>query len=98
MKILLSLCCEGYDADFQQTLGPEDREVGLKSDIWIKRKDIPSYFQDELATSAVNFFFRWQRMGFPYGPWGENPNILIEIVETLEPIYRLYNPPRSPLQ
>lgn len=92
------MCYEGYDAGFKQVLGPDDRETELKSGIWVKRNDIPSFFQDELCTSALDFFIRWQRMGFPYGPWGENPNILVEIVETLEPIYRLYNPPRSPLQ
>ena len=48
---------------------------------------------DEDAASAVSFFARWKRMGFPYGPWGENPNPLVEVVDLLEPLDRLYNPP-----
>lgn len=65
----------------------------LKTGAWVKVYDIPAVMSNEEAGKAVDFFFKWIRMGFPYGPWGENPNPLVEIVDLLDPLERFYNPP-----
>ena len=65
----------------------------LKDGTWLHEHDIPGIIKDEDATSALLFFQRWKRMGFPYGPWGDNPAILVDVVDALEPLDRFYNPP-----
>ena len=54
--------------------------------------DIPSYFVDQNLVSAVIFYLRYKRMGMPYSGWGETPNVLVEIVDTIEPLDSLYRP------
>lgn len=77
--------------DYKPT-GDKDREVKLKSDIWVKVHDIPELLKSVEAFSAIRFYIRWRTFGFPYGPWGLNPNVLVEVVEILDPLDRLYHP------
>lgn len=88
---LYSLLCEGFTKDHKHT-GPDDRKRQLKK-IEVLDKDIPSIMTDEEAISAVNFYQRFKRLGMPYGPWGINPNILVQIVEVIGPLDDLYHPP-----
>lgn len=78
--------------DYKPT-GPADRVSRLKCGDWVRVHEIPGIMADEDAAAAVSFFARWKRMGFPYGPWGENPNPLVEVVDLLEPLDRFYTPP-----
>lgn len=48
---------------------------------------------DQDAISAINFYSHFKRLGMPYGPWGINPNILVQIVEVIGPLDDLYHPP-----
>ena len=64
----------------------------LKSGDVVKLDDIPEIFQDKDATSAILFYNRWKIMGFPFGAWGDCPGRLVEVVEILEPLDRLYHP------
>ena len=48
--------------------------------------------EDIEALSAVQFYLRWKRMGMPYGPWGMNPNKLVEVVDLLDPLDGFYHP------
>lgn len=72
-------------------MNPE-REIDLKSHVSVKAKDIGGYFHDVAATSAVRFYQVWKRQGYPYGPWGDNPSILFQIVELLGPVDDMYHP------
>ena len=83
---------EGYTDEYKPS-GPEDRETMLKSGVWVRVYDIPGILRNVDALSAILFFRRWQKMGLPYGPWGMNPNVLVEIVDLLEPLDRFYHPP-----
>jgi len=31
-------------------------------------------------------------MGFPHGHWGNNPNRLVEVVDLLDPLDKIYHP------
>lgn len=86
--------CEGYTDEYEPS-GPEDRETMLKSGVWVRVHDIPCLLRDADALSAISFFSMWQRLGMPYGPWGENPYPLVEVVDLLEPWDRFYHPPLS---
>ncbi len=89
---MYSLACEGYDGHTRRRYGGAERTVDLRSGIAVRMDDIPSYFQDQDLVSAVTFYLRYKRMGLPYGGWGETPNVLVEIVDTIEPLDRLYHP------
>ncbi len=85
--------CEGYSEKTRRKFGGKDRTVDLvKSGITVKMDEIPSYFEDKSLVSAVMFYLRFKRMGLPYTGWGSNPNVLVEIVDTIEPLDRLYHP------
>lgn len=88
---MYSLACEGYDEHTRRRYGGADRTVDLKSGVTVKMDDISSYFRDKDLVSAVIFYLRYKRMGLPYCGWGETPNILVEIVDTIEPLDRLYH-------
>lgn len=92
MRTLFAIVQEGYTPDYKRLYGKPDRTTILKSGDEVRLDDIPSFFEDKKAISAIMFFNRWRIMGFPYGAWGENPSILVEVVELLDPIDRLYNP------
>lgn len=72
--------------------GRESRVRTTKYGLEVKVYDIPSLMEDSEALSAVHFFFRYKRMGMPYGAWGNNPNILAEVVDLLSPIDEFYRP------
>lgn len=92
---LYSLACEGYDEHTRRHYGGADRTVDLKSGVTVRMDDIPSYFRDKYLDSAVRFYLRYTKMGLPYQGWGTNPNVLVEIVEVLEPLDRLYHQKRE---
>lgn len=92
---MYSLACEGYNENTRRHYGGADRTVDLRSGVMVRMDDIPSYFQDHDLVSAVNFFLRYKTMGLPYQGWGNNPNVLVEIVEIIEPLDRLYHPERG---
>lgn len=73
--------------------GNSDRTITLKSNIEIKLDEIPNYFKDEEALKALAYFQRWQRIGLPYANWADCPNWYVELVDMLQPLDRLYNPP-----
>lgn len=95
MSALYALACEGYDEHTRRHFGPPDREVALKTGEYVRMDDIPGYFRDQALVNAVLFYLRYKRMGLPYGPWGQNPNVLVEIVDVLEPLDRLYHPDKG---
>lgn len=88
---MYSLLSEGYTASYSPS-GGRDREIRLKTDEWVKAYEIPGMLEDIEALSAVQFYLRWKRMGMPYGPWGMNPNKLVEVVELLDPLDGFYHP------
>lgn len=64
----------------------------LKTKQWVKAKDIVPTIIDPDALSGIGFYVRYRRMGMPYGPWGVNPHKLVQVVDLLEPLDRIYNP------
>lgn len=64
----------------------------MKNGLEVKVYDIPGILKNEEAMTAIRFFFRWKRMGMPYGSWGMNPNILAEVVDILAPVDEYYRP------
>ncbi len=58
----------------------------------IRRKDIPSFFEDDDAAQGILLYSRWTRIGFPYADWARCPNALVQLIEALDPIDRLYHP------
>jgi len=66
----------------------------LKSGHEVRLDDIPSLLSEEgLAYEAISFYLRWRMMGWPYqGGWAEQPARLVDIVELLDPLDRLYHP------
>ena len=85
-----SLLSEGYTAEYDAD--DEDRMVMLKTEKWVKAVDIVPMITDTEALSAISFYQRYKRMGMPYGPWGMNPEKLVEVVDILEPLDRFYHP------
>lgn len=92
---MYSLACEGYTEHTRRHYGGADRTVDLRSGVTVRFDDIPSYFRDEYLDSAVWFYLRYKSMGLPYPGWAACPNILVEIVDVLEPLDRLYHPKRD---
>lgn len=64
----------------------------LKTGVWLRVHDIPGILHSEDALSALHFYRRWKEMGMPYGPWGENPEKLCQIVDILRPLDKFYFP------
>lgn len=94
MRALLCLLREGYGMDYEPC-GDEGRECFLeRPGLWVRAWDIPGIMRDEEAWAGVRFYLRWRKFGFPYGAWGENPNILVETADFLESVDRVYQPPR----
>lgn len=73
--------------------GPE-RTVVLKSGIEVRLDDIGGILEhDDLCESAIQFYWRYRIMGWPYqGGWAAIPARLSQVVETLEPLDRIYHP------
>ena len=88
---MYSLLSEGYTASYIPS-GDENREIRLRTDEWVRAYEIPGMIEDTDAIFAIQFYLRWKRMGMPYGPWGMNPNKLIEVVDLLDPLDRFYHP------
>lgn len=64
----------------------------LKTGEWVRVYDIPSILRNEEALSALVFFRRRKEMGMPYGPWGMNPEKLVQVVDVLRPLDKFYFP------
>jgi len=54
--------------------------------------DIAGLFKDELAVSAVRFHRRFMSLGMPYRDWADCPNRLVQVIELLDPLDKLYHP------
>ena len=87
----MALIDEGYTAEFEPS-GDTDREVELKTGQWVNVWDIPGYFKDQQALEDVRTFRRFQRLGWPYGPWGLNPAPYVSLIETLMTVEERYHP------
>ena len=87
---MYSLIAEGYTADFESC--DERRMVMLKTQQWLKAKEIHGMLTMPEAVSAITFYQRYKKMGMPYGSWALNPEKLVEVVDILEPLDRFYHP------
>jgi len=88
---LLALVNEGYTPEYEPS-GDADREVQLKTGQWIKVWTIPDLMQNETAIQDVRAFRRFQRLGWPYGPWGNNPAPYVELIEAMMAVEEKYHP------
>lgn len=88
---LLALIDEGYTPEYEPS-GDAGREVELKTKQWVNVWDIPKLFADREAIETVRSFRRFQRLGWPYGPWGCNPAPYVELMETLMAVDEIYHP------
>ena len=88
---LLALVNEGYTAEFEPS-GDADREVELKTGQWVRVWDIPGLLNNQEALQDVLAFRRFQRLGWPYGPWGMNPAPYVELMEALMVVDARYHP------
>lgn len=71
----------------------DHREIYFsKPGMWATGKEIRETLEDKEAINAVVFFRRYDEMGLPYGPWGMNPNLCVEVVEALAPLRDTYKP------
>ena len=66
----------------------------LKSGLEVRLDDIASLLAEEgTALDAIGFYWRYRTMGWPYsGGWAEQPALLSQTVELLDPLDRLYHP------
>lgn len=87
----MALINEGYTAEYEPS-GDADREVELKTKQWVNVWDIPGYFRDKDAYDDVVRFRRFQRLGWPLGPWGQNPAPYVDLIETLMAVDEIYHP------
>lgn len=67
----------------------------LKSGQWINVWDIPGILHDEQAFRDVLEFRRFQRFGWPYGPWGLNPAPYVELMSEMTVVEEKYHPRSS---
>lgn len=74
--------------------GDPERTAVLKSGIEVRLDDIPGILaEDELCESALQFFWEFKIMGWPYqGGWATIPARLAQVVKILEPLDRIYHP------
>lgn len=89
---LYCVMCEGYTSEYRRLYGKPDRTTILKCGLEVRLDDIPDLFKDTYLASCIRFFNRWKTMGYPYGPWGLNPGVLVEVVDTLAPLDAYYHP------
>lgn len=82
---------EGYTPAFEPS-GDAGREVELKTGQWVKVWDIPKMFEDREAMESIMEFRRFQRLGWPYGPWGLNPAPYVDLMDTLMRVDEIYHP------
>lgn len=82
---------EGYKPDYEPS-GDADREVELKTGQWIRVWEIPGFFQDAEALQEIRAFRRFQRFGWPYGPWALNPAPYVDLMELLSRVDEIYHP------
>lgn len=68
----------------------------FKTGQWVRVHGIPELFKDRQAMEDVVAFRRFQRLGWPYGPWGLNPAPYVDLMDTLMRIDEVYHP-RQPL-
>jgi len=66
----------------------------LKSGHEVLLDEIPALLaKDELAESALVFYWEYRTMGWPYKlGYAEHPARLKQVVETIEPLDRIYHP------
>lgn len=84
---------EGRD---KQDYEPERAIYIDKIKLWTTGEEIKSACCDREAMSAVTFFMRYKRYGLPFfgKNWAEMPNNTIEILDVLENVHMIYNPPQ----
>lgn len=69
----------------------EGRVINLKTGVH-EALEINRALEDLEAAEAIQFYLRFKRMGMPFGPWGQNPHKLVQVVDVLEPLDELYHP------
>ncbi len=84
--------CEGYTANYRRLYGKPDRTTIFKIGLEVRLDDIPEMFGDTYLLSCIRFYERWKIMGYPFGPWGFNPGVLVDVVDTLAPLDNFYHP------
>ena len=91
MTTLLALVNEGYTLEYEPS-GDADREVELKTKDWVNVWDIPKILNNQEAMSGLVAFRRFQRLGWPLGPWGIHPAPYVEAIEALVRVDEIYHP------
>lgn len=66
--------------------------VELKTGQWINVWTIPDIMNDKTAIEDLKAFRRFQRIGWPYGPWGVNPAPYVDLIESMLAVEELYRP------
>jgi len=56
----------------------EDRLFYLREIPELRRKTAPDFW----------LYWRWRRFGLPYGPWGENPDFLVDRIAAIDSVIR----------
>ncbi len=82
---------EGYKPDFEPS-GDADRVVELKTGQWINVWKIPGLFNNEAVIQDIIAFRRFQRLGWPLGPWGIHPAPDVELIEAMLVVDEKYHP------
>jgi len=82
---------DGYTHEYEPS-GDAGREVELKTGQWINVWTIPDIFKDNTAVQDLLAFRRFQRLGWPYGPWGINPAPYVDLMEAMMAVDEKYHP------
>ena len=76
-------------------LGGPDRVIFLKSGLALESNEIINSLHDLDAYKALVTYGRYKRYGLPFGPFGQNPNKLIEAFDLLDQVYIEYEKKRN---
>lgn len=82
---------EGYTKEYEPS-GGAGREVCLKTGQWINVWEIPDILKNEQALRDVMTFRQFQRLGWPYGPWGNHPAPYVELISAMQVVEEKYHP------
>lgn len=94
---MYNLLLEEYTTDYVP-LGSPDRTIFLKSGLAISANEIIDSLHDLDAYKALVTYGRYKRYGLPFGPFGQNPNKLIEAFDLLDQVYIEYEKKRNTLE
>lgn len=86
---------EGYDADYEPQFGNAEREVALKSGIFVRLSDVPLILKDGEMIGFYSYYRRFRKFGFHRANWGEVDNITVEAMEIFTDLQEIYFPERS---